>query len=295
MCIPCPLLSPQGPPCAPPAVATMSRVVHVHFCSASCCPAAVQHSVEKTTEMQTSSLYFPFKIGLHFPQTLRRRPALQQIAPPWRSQGQVNNIIAAVEKCHWQLEKSKKFHTLNTEFSPEKKPQRKNPVVCCPLTKGSMPWNFAGCGRQGVGKWQHLSPSYFPSQKETPQLLLLPTDAYCGERGAGGKKVKNPFILFRVSALGFVVLWPRACHVQDCCMAPAPISHDGVKACSAAPFSHAATGLLMSASDIVLCSHRQWFQWKQWLRCIQSQGETCGSNNSITQGQEWSVLPGSSC
>lgn len=135
MCIPCPSLSRQGPPCAPPAVATMSRVVHVHFCSASCCPAAVQHSVEKATEMQTSSLYFPFKTGLHFPQTLRRRPALQQIAPPWRSQGRVNNIIAAVEKCHWQLEKSKKFHTLNTEFSPEKnpKPQKKKRKKPCGL------------------------------------------------------------------------------------------------------------------------------------------------------------------
>lgn len=205
MCIPCPSLSRQGPPCAPPAVATMSRVVHVHFCSASCCPAAVQHSVEKATEMQTSSLYFPFKTGLHFPQTLRRRPALQQIAPPWRSQGRVNNIIAAIEKCHWQLEKSKKFHTLNTEFSPEKKPK--------PKKKEKKPLWFAALSQKeayfeillAAGR-QHLRPSYFPFQKEAPQLLLLPTDAYCGERGAGGKKVKNPFILFHVSALGFVVL-----------------------------------------------------------------------------------------
>lgn len=178
MCIPCPSLSRQGPPCAPPAVATMSRVVHVHFCSASCCPAAVQHSVEKATEMQTSSLYFPFKTGLHFPQTLRRRPAWQQIAPPWRSQGRVNNIIAAVEKCHWQLEKSKKFHTLNTEFSPEKNPKppkkrEKNPVVCCPLTKGSILWNFAGC-REAASQTQLLPiPEGSTSIASSPHWCIL--------------------------------------------------------------------------------------------------------------------------
>lgn len=109
-CIPCPLLSLRGPPCAPSTVITIvSRAVHVCFCSASHYAAAVQESLENKTEMQTNSLYFPFRLRLSFPQTLRKGPALQQIALPWRTQGQVNNIIVALEKCHWQLEKVRNF------------------------------------------------------------------------------------------------------------------------------------------------------------------------------------------
>lgn len=66
--------------------------------------------------MQTNSLHFPFKQGLHFPQTLRRGAALQQIALSWRSQGQVNNIIAAVEKWQWQLEKVRNFTPWTRSF-----------------------------------------------------------------------------------------------------------------------------------------------------------------------------------
>lgn len=57
-----------------------------------------------------------------------------------------------------------------------------------------------------MGTWQHLSTSSFPTQRETPQLLPIPTDTYNGETDAGGKKVKNTFILFHASALGFFVL-----------------------------------------------------------------------------------------
>lgn len=38
-----------------------------------------------------------------------------------------------------------------------------------------------------MGKRQHLSPSSFPSQRKTSELLLLPTDTYHREKDAGEK------------------------------------------------------------------------------------------------------------
>lgn len=54
-----------------------------------------------------------------------------------------------------------------------------------------------------MGRWQFFSPSSFLPHKKTTQFLH-PTDTFKGEQGTGGK-VKNPFIQFHASALGFII------------------------------------------------------------------------------------------
>lgn len=156
-------------PCAPSAVATIVyRVVQVYFCSASIQLFRCSQRNETNTSQQ---LVFPFHTGTPFSSDPADRDCFEADCLTWRSQGQVNNIIAAVEKCHWQLEKVWNF-TPWTQFSPEEVP-----VVCCPLTKENVPWHFAGQGRQGMGRWQFFSPSSFLPHRETT-WFLHPTDTY---------------------------------------------------------------------------------------------------------------------
>lgn len=95
------------PPHAPSTVATIVyRVVQVYFCSASVQLFGCSLENETNTNQQ---LVFPFQAGTPFSSDPEDRDCFEADCFTWRSQGQVNNIIAAVEKCHWQLEKVRDF------------------------------------------------------------------------------------------------------------------------------------------------------------------------------------------
>lgn len=53
-----------------------------------------------------------------------------------------------------------------------------------------------------VGMWQHLSPSSFLSQRETPQLLPLHTDTYHGNRDCDVSRVRARLVTSTIALLG---------------------------------------------------------------------------------------------
>lgn len=93
-------------PSAPSAVATIVyRAVQIYFCSASLQLFRCSLENETNTDQQ---LAFPFQTGTPFSSDPEDKDCFKADSFTWRSQGQVNNInniTAAVEKCHWQSEK----------------------------------------------------------------------------------------------------------------------------------------------------------------------------------------------
>lgn len=53
-----------------------------------------------------------------------------------------------------------------------------------------------------MGMWQHLSPSSFLSQRETPQLLPLHTDTYHGNRNCDVSRVGARLVTSTIVLLG---------------------------------------------------------------------------------------------